>query len=152
MRALIKEQNQYQCAPHILFVDDDQEDQILLKMAFDKTSNNFSLDFVSSGKEAMDFLRQVPEHKLPDLIVLDYHLPGHNGWHLLQQLNAHERYRKIKKVMLSASSYTDLSRYTDHGNIKHFIKPASLSGLKELATELLHLSETKVQEPFSIVE
>ena len=146
MRTLHPEQTYHLQTPRILFVDDDHEDQILLQMAFDSTDNLCSLDIVSSGKDALDYLQQRPEHKLPNLIVLDYHLPGHNGWHLMQQLNASERYRKIKKVILSTSCSAALSQFTKNEHLEYYIKPSSFNELKQLAMELLHLSATSIEE------
>src|SRR5687767_6634111 len=111
MKTIRQELQQEQDAPTILFVDDDQEDQIFFQMAFDSTNKNCSLHFVSSGKEAFDYLQLRRDSQLPDLIVLDYHLPGTNGLSLMQQLNADDRFKEIGKVILSTSSYSYLSRY-----------------------------------------
>jgi CheY-like chemotaxis protein len=145
MKTISQELSHKQDAPFILFVDDDQEDQVLLKMAFDSTNKNFSLHFVSSGKEALDYLQFWQDYKLPDLIVLDYHLPGVNGLSLMQQLNSDERFKEIEKVILSTSSYSYLSRYDlCQEPIEHFTKPSSFQELKDLAHEFLQLCSTKI--------
>jgi hypothetical protein len=64
----------------------------------------------------------------------------------MQQLNASDRYRKIKKVLLSTSCYAALSRFTKNEHLEYFIKPSSFNELKQLAMELLQLSATKVEE------
>lgn len=141
MKTLIQELPEKLNRPHILLVEDDPEDQIFLKMAFESTHTAYSINCVSSGKEALDYLQHTPENKLPDLIVMDFHLPGLNGWNLMQQLNASERYRQIEKVMLSTSSINHLSLITESPDFEHFTKPDSLTGLKQLAKELLMLCQ-----------
>jgi two-component system response regulator len=42
------------------------------------------------------------EGRVPDLIVLDFHLPGFNGLEILRELRKNERTRNLPVVMLSA--------------------------------------------------
>jgi CheY-like chemotaxis protein len=145
MKTIRQELSHKQDAPFILFVDDDHEDQVFLKMAFDSTNKNCSLHFVSTGKEALDYLQLRQNHKLPDLIVLDYHLPGINGLSLMQQLNTDERFNEIEKVILSTSSISYLSRYSlCNEPVEHFTKPCSFQELKELAHELLDMCSSRL--------
>jgi CheY-like chemotaxis protein len=145
MKTMRQELSHKQDVPFILFVDDDLEDQVFFKMAFDSTNKNYALHFVSSSKEALDYLQLRQDHKLPDLIVLDYHLPGTTGLNLLQQLNKDERFREIEKVILSTSNISYLERNTGcEEPIEHYTKPSSLKELKDLADELLQLCPAKI--------
>jgi CheY-like chemotaxis protein len=125
--------------PCILVVEDDLDDQIFLKIAFEKTTKNLCLHFVSSTKEALDYLQQAPDHMLPDLIVSDYKLPKHNGLRLIQQLNAIERYAAIEKVILSNSCYLPGSGLNKVQPYTCFVKPHSFAGMQQLAVQLLQL-------------
>lgn len=125
--------------PSILIVEDDFDDQMLLKIAFDHTAKEISLHFVTNANEALDYLHQVPDDRLPCLIVSDYNLPMRNGLKLLQQLNGNDRYSKIEKAILSNSIY-----FPGAGNItispdRCFVKPHSLAGMLQLAEDLLQL-------------
>ena len=139
MNTLHQEYPIKQHTPYILVVEDDPDDQLLLKIIFDKTTHNVSLQFVRNAYEAMDYLEQTPDHMLPHLIVADYSLPGRNGMALIHHLNNLERYKEIEKVILSNSLY-----FPGHGNIKqplknYFVKPYTFEGMKQLAEQLLQL-------------
>jgi two-component system, chemotaxis family, chemotaxis protein CheY len=126
--------------PCILFVEDDLEDQMLLKMAFDNTMKEVSLYFVCNAYEAMEYLQQAPDHTLPNLIVLDINLPGLDGVRFKQQLNTIEQYSDIKKVLLSTSNhFPGLTQMST----KCFIKPDTFEGLVHLAENLLQLCDAK---------
>ena len=122
--------------PYILVVEDDLDDQILLKIAFDKVTENISLHFVCSANEALDFLQRTPYYDLPLLIVSEYNLPGRNGLRLIQQLNTIERYQKIEKVILCDSCYNPIAN-------KRFFKPHTFEGMLQLVEELLQLCFNK---------
>jgi CheY-like chemotaxis protein len=133
-----------QFIPFILIVDDDQDDQMLLKMAFEETLANLSLHFVCNAKETLDYLQQAPDHKLPNLIVLDYNLPGVNGISLKQQLNSMDRYKGIEKVILSGSEYFPASSKKNFQPQKSFLKPHSFERFTQLAEQLLQLCIKKM--------
>jgi CheY-like chemotaxis protein len=119
--------------PYILVVEDDLDDQILLKIAFEKAKESISLHFVCSANEALDFLQQTPDYELPLLIVAEYKLPGRNGSRLIQQLNTYERYEKIEKVILCDSCYYPIAD-------KCFFKPHTFEGMMQLVEELQQLA------------
>lgn len=125
--------------PRILIIDDDPDDQILLKIAFDCIAENLCLHFASCAQEALDYLEKTKELQLPNLMVTDYHLPKYNGLRFIQQLNAMERYRGMHKVILSNSIYfPGMDRQKNFaGNI--FAKPDSFDHMKQLAGQLLQL-------------
>jgi CheY-like chemotaxis protein len=129
---------------YILIVEDDQDDQMLLRIAFEQTTENFSLHFVCTANEALDFLHHAPDHSLPDLIVTDYHLPKINGLKLIQQLNSMERYQRIVKVILSNTCNFPKSGIKKAEFYKCFVKPHSIEGMKQLADDLLQLCIKKM--------
>lgn len=133
-----------QYVPSILIVDDDSDDQMLLRMAFEEITLNLSLHFVRSANEALNYLQQAPDQKLPNLIILDYNLPGVNGIKLKQQLDTMDRYKGIEKVILSDSNYFPVLGNKNFQPKKSFVKPHSFEGMMQLAKQLLQLCYEKV--------
>lgn len=66
--------------PRILCVDDNREGLLVRAMFLE--AFGFQVDVVTSGAEA---LRQVEKH-VPDLVVLDYRMPGMDGGELAHRL------------------------------------------------------------------
>jgi CheY-like chemotaxis protein len=125
--------------PCILIIEDDADDRILLKIAFDRITENFSLHFVSSAQEAMDYLQSIQDRQLPHLIVTDYNLPTYNGLRLIQHLNTVERFQGIKKVILSSLLYFPGFKNVNNHAVRCFVKPDTFDKMKQLAELLLHL-------------
>ena|SRR5687768_14818740 len=129
----------------IMIVEDDSDDQMLLKIAFDHTAKEISLHFLTNANEALDYLQQVPDDRLPCLIVSDYNLPMKNGLKLLHQLNENDRYNKIEKAILSNSTYFPGAGNMNISPDRCFVKPHSLAGMLQLAEDLLQLCHKKTQ-------
>ena len=65
-----------------------------------------------------------------DAIVVDFNMVGPNGAWLLRQVR--DRYPHIERILLSGSSYSDLSPYLDPGLVDRFIeKPLEVDELIE---------------------
>ena len=83
---------------HILMLEDDVADAQLVQHALRQGGCNFTLARVESRHE---FLRELNERP-PDLILLDYSLPGFDG---LAALNlAQEKYPDIPFILSQARS------------------------------------------------
>jgi CheY-like chemotaxis protein len=66
-----------------------------------------------------------PECPVPDLIVLDFHLPGLSGLEILRELRQHEKTRRVPVVMLSAlESSKEISDCLDVGANSCVRKPS----------------------------
>lgn len=82
---------------------------------------------LNSGKEAQNALRVL----VPELILLDIHLPYVSGMELLKQIKEDERFKKTLLIVMTADLYTakDLD-----GQVEHIIlKTHGITKLRELA-------------------
>lgn len=91
----------------VLLVEDNPDDVYLTQLAFEESDWNITLSSVENGEDALRFLEQKVQtgaEQLPDLILLDLHLPGMSGKQLLVKLKNHERYRGIPVIILTTSA------------------------------------------------
>ena len=97
-------------AKKILLVEDSQDDQELIRMAFEEEQVTNEIVTLSDGAQALDYLfgrgayagRDVSD--TPLVITLDIKLPKVNGLEVLQQLRADPRTSLIPVVMLTSSN------------------------------------------------
>ncbi len=81
----------------ILVIDDDEAILRIIKKIL--TSEFYEAVEVSNGKDGLDHVFEYP----PDLILVDYEMPGMNGIDFIKKLKANSRVSKIPVIMLTAS-------------------------------------------------
>ena len=94
--------------PVILVAEDDPNDVLLLKRAFEKAGLGASVLYVSNGLEVIRYLRGEPPfdnratHPLPDLLLLDLKMPGAGGLDVLAWLSVRKELAGIRVVIFSS--------------------------------------------------
>lgn len=81
---------------HILVVEDEEAIQEMI--ALNLTQAGHQPELASSGMEALDHIQRL----LPDLILVDWMLPGMSGLELVRRLRAHQRTQRVPIIMLTA--------------------------------------------------
>lgn len=84
----------------ILVVDDDS---VNLKMAEFILKNNYEVISALSGNRALKFLAQ----NVPDLILLDLHMPEMDGMEVLDKIREMEHLKQVPVVFLTADDEED---------------------------------------------
>ena len=112
---------------HILLVEDNPADARLVREALAESDVGAELHWVSSGEEALSFLRHGEHHlnaPVPDLVLLDLNLPGLRGQEVLIEIKQDPALRRIPVVVLSSSSARRdvLDAYDAHAN-SYMVKP-----------------------------
>jgi len=115
---------------HFLVVghDDTRAELITLAILSDSVTN--TLDRVSDGRQALDYLRRrgnFATARRPDVILLDLEMPQPDGYEVLRRIKRDRDLRKIPVVVLGASNdAADMDRaYALHAN-SYLTKPAHL--------------------------
>jgi CheY-like chemotaxis protein len=124
----------------LLVVEDNEDDQLITKMAFKKDPNFIGeLFFVENGLEALDFLynRNQFENKstypTPDMILVDINMPQMNGIKFLETIKSEQNLKRIPCVMLTSSkNKEDISQSYDRGASGYITKPVSYSKFQEI--------------------
>jgi two-component system, OmpR family, response regulator len=81
----------------ILFVDDDDNIRLLIRMALESLTD-WQVIAVDRGEKAVE----LASRELPDVIMLDMMMPGRNGQQTLDQLRSSEICRKIPVILMTA--------------------------------------------------
>lgn len=97
----------YSTQPLIYVVDDDHDEHCLLQNVFSRQFAECILRCLSDGTELVTRLTHCLDGRLPDLILLDWHMPLLGGHQILQLLQADEQWRSIPVVIRSSSERYD---------------------------------------------
>ncbi len=128
----------------VLIADDDPDDRLLIREAFEERCRACTLYFVQNGDEVLRFLRQPAPRpgrshpgRLPDLILLDLNMPLKDGRETLREIKADPLLQAIPTVILTTSrDEDDISSCRQQGASGYLIKPTRYSELLDLVTQL----------------
>jgi CheY-like chemotaxis protein len=139
----------------ILVADDDPEDRMLTKEAFDEARVINDLRFVEDGEELMDYLYRRgkyadQEAPRPGLILLDLNMPRKDGREALQEIRADPQLRRIPIVALTTSrAEEDMCRTYELGISSFIVKPVSFVSLVDIVRTLAKYWFEIVELPLS---
>jgi CheY-like chemotaxis protein len=118
---------------NILLIEDNPADVRLIKEALKEGNLPASLQSVKDGKEALDYLLQLPPFEsaiLPDIIILDLNLPRMNGREVLSKIKSMTHLSQIPVIILTTSSSPSDIDDTYQNNANCYItKPFDFSEL-----------------------
>ena len=128
----------------ILMADDDQDDCILVKDAFDQLHMAIELLFVEDGERLLDFLNHRGAYEdsdrfpRPSLILLDLNMPKKDGREALREIKSNRGLRNIPIVVLTTSKEEeDICKCYKWGANSFITKPVSFEGLVEVMRSLV---------------
>lgn len=120
----------------ILLAEDDEDDQELIKIAFEKVASHHILKIVQNGQEVLNALAQ--QSQLPCLILLDLNMPLMNGIQTLQALSRESRYLSIPKIILTTSGTAENKEVSiSNGAADYFVKPPTMREFVITAQKIL---------------
>ena len=127
----------------ILMADDDYEDRMMVKDAWEESRLCNDLRFVEDGVELMDYLERRGKYTdpsdspRPGLILLDLNMPKMDGREALQAIKASPNLRLIPVVIMTTSrAEDDIMRSYDVGANSYITKPVSFEGLVQVVRQL----------------
>jgi CheY-like chemotaxis protein len=133
----------------IIIIEDDYDDQELLREVFNEINLPNILHFFASPKEAFCYLLSTTER--PFLIISDINMPILNGFELKEQINQNEclRRKNIPFIFLSTNSENGtIAKAYELLAQGYFVKPIKISDLKEMILIMVTYWKTSVR-PFN---
>lgn len=112
----------------ILYIEDNAANQRVVEAMF-RHEPSLTLLTAATGEHGLE----LAQHHVPDAILLDIHLPGMDGYAVLQALHASPRTRDIPVIALSADAMPfDVDSGLTAGFIRYLTKPVRLDELMEV--------------------
>ena len=131
-------------AMHVLIVDDNPSDVMLIKMTLKEAGLCFETTVADDGDAAIAFLRG-PGCR-PDLIILDLNLPKRHGTEVLQMIRAGGWSANALVVVLSSSPQDVIAEVVQAANVEadcYLTKPPSLDEFLALGGRIRECFEAR---------
>lgn len=123
----------------ILMADDDPDDRLMTKRAFDEHRLVNELRFVEDGEELMDYLNRRGNYSAPDsaprpgLILLDLNMPRKDGREALAEIKRDPHFKDIPVIILTTSrAEEDIIRSYKLGSNSFITKPVTFAGMVDV--------------------
>ncbi|TVZ27831.1 response regulator receiver domain-containing protein [Gillisia sp. Hel_I_86] len=107
---------------NILLIEDDFIEVMKMNRAITGLNLPHNIIEATNGEEAMEALQQT--NQLPDIILLDLHMPKINGIEFLEMLKSNSDLRQIPVIILTTSgNHKDLMECYKIGISGYIVKP-----------------------------
>lgn len=122
--------------------DDDPDDRMLTKEAFEENKLNNELRFVENGEELMDYLHHRGKYNdsnapRPGLILLDLNMPKKDGREALGEIKQDPELKRIPVVVLTTSkAEKDIVNSYNLGVNSFITKPVTFENLVKVTSKL----------------
>src|SRR3546814_814208 len=127
----------------ILIADDDSDDRMLTKEAFEENHVVNPIHFVNDGEELMAYLLKKGQYAnkerfpQPGMILLDLNMPSKDGREALAEIKSHPVLRRIPVIVLTTSkAEEDVVRSYNLGVNCFITKPVTFNSLVEVTRML----------------
>jgi DNA-binding response OmpR family regulator len=121
----------------VLVIED--EEHIRTVLSYNLKLDGFEVYLADNGISGIEIARE----KMPDLILLDWMMPGMNGLQVLSELKQDEMTKSIPVFMLTAKSMmTEVGRALYEGADDYITKPFDVIELGQILKEKLEKAKT----------
>lgn len=122
----------------ILYVEDDEDDRVMLRQALENVDSRHKLLEAHDGIGALDLLHLMHQKGgLPSLIVLDINMPRMDGKQTLVAIQKEEAFSQIPIVLFSTSTSLQDKTFSEVKQVKLLTKPFDFTSLYITAHKLL---------------
>lgn len=121
----------------VLYVDDDSDDLLLVREAFERHSDIELVTFSDSYAFLKYIIKNKPFRRLPILILIDINMPLLNGRELLVLLRSYEGLKEVPMILYSTSNLESDNQIARSLNAGFITKPASMQKLNASIDDLL---------------
>ena len=125
----------------IWIADDDPDDRMIIKEAFEENHCNNPISFFEDGEKVLIKFKESSSHNdldFPSLLILDLNMPKVNGLELLTLLKKNEKTKHIPVIILTTSkNKLDKQKLIDIGADDYITKPYSFELMIEITKNLI---------------
>lgn len=126
----------------VLLVEDNDDDVVLTKRAFQQTKYNINVTHVENGIECLKLLEKrctSDDERLPDLMLLDLNMPLMSGSEVMEVISVDDRLNTMPVVALSTSTSEEEIREMYRLQCRLYLsKPVDLLQFRKDITALGH--------------
>jgi two-component system response regulator len=119
----------------ILLVEDKEDDELLTLRTLRKNHIANEVVVARDGVQALDYLFGTAAHPagdVPELVLLDLHLPRVGGLEVLRRLRAEERTKRVPVIILTCSKEEDdIVQSYEQGAHAYIRKPMDFGEFKQ---------------------
>lgn len=122
----------------ILVVEDQLYNQALISEFLE--AEGYAVDIIANGETMLETIHSplVTPQSLPDLVMMDIHLPGMDGLALMRQLRSHLLWQQVPIVAVTAMAMVgDRDRCLEAGADAYLSKPLDFAQVLEVLRELI---------------
>ena len=129
----------------IVVADDDADDRMMIKDAFEESKLSNPVDFVEDGMQLMEYLRREGEYRhlanqpYPGFVLLDLNMPRKDGRTVLKEIKESAELHRIPIIILTTSKAEEDIVKTYNLGVNSFIcKPVSFDKLVDIVKTVGH--------------
>jgi CheY-like chemotaxis protein len=129
----------------IVVADDDADDRMMIRDAFEESKLGNPIDFVEDGMELMEYLNREGKYAnlkgqpFPGFILLDLNMPRKDGRTALKEIKESSELHRIPIVILTTSKAEEDIIKTYNLGVNSFIcKPVSFDKLVDIVKTVGH--------------
>jgi CheY-like chemotaxis protein len=129
----------------IVVADDDADDRMMIRDAFEESKLGNPVDFVEDGVELMEYLNRqgkwthLANQPFPGFILLDLNMPRKDGRTVLKEIKESTELHRIPIVILTTSkAEEDIIRTYNLGVNSFICKPVSFDKLVDIVKTVGH--------------
>ncbi len=124
----------------ILLADDDEDDRLFFKEAFDEIKMKTKVHTVNDGVELMKYLNS-KDVVLPHILFLDLNMPLKSGLECLKEIRETKALKDLSVAIYSTSgSEEDIEKTFVKGANVYIKKPNDFSTLKRVLSEVISIN------------
>jgi CheY-like chemotaxis protein len=125
---------------HVLLADDDEDDRLFFKEAFEEIKIKTKVTLVKDGVELMKYLSSDGRPK-PHILFLDLNMPRKSGMECLLEIRNNDRLKDIPIAIYStSSSEEDIENTFIKGANVYITKPSDFKELKQILEEVITIN------------
>jgi CheY-like chemotaxis protein len=129
---------------HILLADDDKEDFYLFREALKQLDPTVTLTHV---EDSVQLLRYLAEVDMPDVIVLDVHMPYKPVLESLADIKGNEKYKHLPVIIFSTSGDKEtIDACYKAGATLYLVKPYTFPDLVNIIRKIVQTNWDKNSE------